>query len=128
MQEFFILKDSLNPVLEMELIEDGRYDYKKSIFNEAIQDSTVTFSMRNRDTGIMKISKAKANIAMDAENSCEDKYILQYKWDKRDVNTVGVYEAWFEITFNGNIASNGVDYPTGNLKVPIEEGLLVIVK
>ena len=30
MQEFFINKHSINPVLRMELICDGRYDYKKS--------------------------------------------------------------------------------------------------
>ena len=34
----------------------------------------------------------------------------------------------FDISFNGNIISDGIDYPTGNLKVPIEESLLIIVK
>jgi hypothetical protein len=122
------MKGSTNPVLEMELIEDGRYDFRRSMFNEALQDSTVTFNMRNRDNGIMKISKAKANIVLAADSTCEEKYVLQYKWTERDVNKEGVYDAWFEITFHGNITSSVVDYPTGNLKVPIEEGLLVIIK
>ena len=45
MQEFFINKDSINPVLEMELIYDGRYDFEKSLINDALQDSIITFSM-----------------------------------------------------------------------------------
>jgi hypothetical protein len=128
MQEFFILKGSTNPVLEMELIKDGRYDFRQTLFNESIQDSKVTFSMRNRDTGVMKISKAKANIMLSADDTCEDRYVLQYRWNERDVNQEGIYEGWFEIKFNENIISEGVDYPKGNLKVPIEEGLLIIVK
>ena len=128
MQEFFIIKGSTNPVLEMELIDDGRYDFRKSIFTDALQDSVVTFSMRDNETGVMKISKAKANVVMAAEDTCENKYVLQYKWKERDVNRVGTYQGWFDISFNGNIVSDGIDYPTGNLKVPIEESLLIIVK
>jgi hypothetical protein len=128
MQEFFILKGSTNPVLEMELIKDGRYDFRQTLFNESLQDSKVTFSMRNRDTGVMKISKAKANIMLSADDTCEDRYVLQYRWNERDVNQEGIYEGWFEIKFNENIISEGIDYPKGNLKVPIEEGLLIIVK
>lgn len=128
MQEFFIIKGSTNPVLEMELIDDGRYDFRKSIFTDALQDSVVTFNMRDNETGVMKISKAKANVVMAAEDTCENKYVLQYKWKERDVNRVGTYQGWFDISFNGNIVSDGIDYPTGNLKVPIEESLLIIVK
>lgn len=128
MQEFFIIKGSTNPVLEMELIDDGRYDFRKSIFTDALQDSVVTFNMRDNETGVMKISKAKANVVMAAEDTCENKYVLQYKWKERDVNRVGTYQGWFDISFNGNIISDGIDYPTGNLKVPIEESLLIIVK
>lgn len=127
MQEFYIVKDSVNPVLEMELIDDGRYDFKRSLFNEALQDSEVTFSMKDEETGIMKISKSKANVVLAIDDVSEEKYILQYKWSKRDVSKKGTYEAWFEITFNENITSNGVDYPKGNLKVPVEEKLRIIV-
>ena len=64
MQEFFILKGSLNPVLEMELINDGRYDFQKSLLNDALQDSVVTFNMKDEETGILKVAKAKANIVL----------------------------------------------------------------
>jgi hypothetical protein len=128
MQEFFINKGSVNPVLEMELINDGRYDFHKSLINDVLQDSIVTFSMKDEETGILKISKSKANIVMVGESGCEEKYALQYKWNKRDTIKEGVYKAWFEITFNGNIYSYGIDYPKGNLIVPIEEELRIIIK
>lgn len=128
MQEFYIKKGSINPVIEMELINDGRYDFQKSLINDALQDSIVTFSMKNEETEILKISKAKANIVLTDEDSCQERYILQYKWDKRDTAKEGVYNAWFEINFNGNITSDGIEYPTGNLIVPVEEDLRIIVK
>lgn len=128
MQEFNILKGSLNPVLEMELINDGRYDFQKSLINEALQDSVVTFNMKDEETGLLKISKAKANIVLSGEESCDEKYVLQYKWNKRDVAKPGFYKGWFEIIFNGNLTSEGVEYPIGNLIVPIEEELRIIIK
>lgn len=128
MQEFFILKDSTNPVLEMELIEDGRYDYNKSLFNYALQDSNVTFTMINEETGLPKISKAKANIVLSNEESCDEKYIIQYKWKEKDVNKYGNYIGYFDITFNGNLKSENYDFPTGNLRIPIENDLRIIIK
>ena len=128
MQDFFIIKNSINPVLEMELINDGRYDFHKSLINQALQDSVVTFNMKDEETGILKISKAKADIVLAENEGCEEKYLLQYKWQERDVKNDGVFIGWFEIKFNGNISSNDITYPTGNLIVPIEEGLRIIIK
>lgn len=128
MQEFFIMKGSVNPLLEMELINDGRYDFQKSLLNDALQDSVVTFNMKNEETGIFKISKAKANIVLAADSGCQEKYILQYKWTERDVKESGVFNGWFEIKFNGNLTSNSIEYPKGNLIVPIEEELRIIIK
>lgn len=127
MQEFHIRKNSLNPVLEMELIKDGRYDFIKSLINNALQDSIVSFSMKDAETGLLKISKGRVNILLTDEDSCEEHYILQYKWNKRDVNKTGVFEGWFEINFNGDIVEDGVDYPEGNLIVPVQEKLMIYV-
>ena len=128
MQEFFIMKGSVNPVLEMELINDGRYDFQKSLLNDALQDSVVTFNMKSEETGILKISQANANIVLANEDRCQERYILQYKWKERDVKQEGIFYGWFEIKFNGNLTSDGVDYPKGNLIVPIEEDLRIIIK
>jgi hypothetical protein len=110
----------------MELIYDGRYDYKKSlIYNNSIQNASVTFSMRNIENGILKVSKAKAEIVTATDTGCETKHILQYTWKKRDVNETGSYKGWFEIRFNGDLYEDGVQYPSGNLIIPIEDELIV---
>jgi hypothetical protein len=128
MQEFFINKGSVNPVLRMELVCDGRFDYKKSyIFNHAIEDASVTFSMINRENNQLKISKSKAEIVEVPTNGCETKHLLQYSWKPRDVKEAGTFKAWFEITFNGDIKEEGMKYPTGNLIVPIEEELIIYI-
>lgn len=126
MQEFFINQNSLNPVLRMELVDDGKYNYKKSyIYNNAIQNADVTFSMENTSNGVLKISKAKAEIVTATSIGCETKQILQYKWKKRDVNEKGVYRGWFEIKFSDDISEDGIEYPTGNLIIPIEDKLII---
>lgn len=128
MTEFFIRRGSVNPVLRMELINDGRNDFKRSLIDNAIQDSVVTFSMRDSETGVLKVGNAPADIVLANDTGCEEKYILQYKWKERDVRTPGIFDAWFEIKFNGNIVEYGVEYPDGNLKVPIMEDLKIFIK
>jgi hypothetical protein len=112
----------------MELIKDGRFSYQRSLINDALQDSTVAFNMVDEETGLLKVAKGKADIVLAQKEGCEEQYILQYKWKEKDVAKEGVYHGWFEIKFNGNLTSDGIDYPTGNLKVPIEEDLRIIIK
>lgn len=127
MMEFIIKKGSVNPVLRMELIKDGRYDFKKSMIDNAIQDSVVKFYMKDVETGLLKVAKADADIVLAQEEGCEEKYILQYKWKERDTKKEGIYEGWFEINFNGNLKEEGVDYPSGKMIVPIQEKLQIII-
>ena len=126
-QEFFIRKGSVNPVLRMEVIKDGRYDFKKSMIDNAIQDSVVKFYMKDVETGLLKVAKADADIVLAQEEGCEEKYILQYKWKERDTKKEGTYEGWFEINFNGNLKEEGVDYPSGKMIVPIQEKLQIVI-
>lgn len=125
--EFIIKKGSVNPVLRMELIKDGRYDFKKAMIDNAIQDSVVKFYMKDVETDLLKIAKADADIVLAQEEGCEEKYILQYKWKERDTKKEGIYEGWFEINFNGNLKEEGVDYPSGKMIVPIQEKLQIII-
>lgn len=128
MQDFYINQNSENPVLRMELICDGKFDYKKTgLFNNSIQNSEVVFSMKNIDNGMLKVSKSKAEIVESGEGGCETKFLLQYSWKKRDVSEKGSYKAWFEIKFNNDLYENNVEYPSGNLIVPIENELIVHV-
>ena len=60
MQEFYIKKGAILPTLRIELIEDGRHSYNK--FFELIQNSSITFTMVNRETGVTKVAKVPAYI------------------------------------------------------------------
>lgn len=129
MQEFFIKAGSNYPSLRMELIEDGRYDFHKAKINNALQDSDVVFSMKDIETGILKVSKAKAVIKNADTEGCEDKYVVEYDWQTRDTAKPGIYEGWFDIDFKGDVVEAGVDYPSaGKLRVPVTEDLLIYVR
>ena len=128
-QEFYINSGSILPVLRMELINDGRCDFNKNdIMGKALQDAKVTFSMKNIDTEILKISNAKCNVVLADNTGCEEKYVIEYKWKERDTKEKGIFQGWFTIDFNGNITENEIDYPKGRLIVPISEDLIIYVK
>ena len=127
-QEFYIIRGSVNPTLRIELINDGRYDFKKTLFNNVIQDSLVYFSMRNTESGLLKVANEPAIIVEAGDGGCEERYIIEYKWKPRDVKEPGIFIGWFEIKFNGDITEDGVEYPTGNMKIPIEEDILIYIK
>jgi hypothetical protein len=128
-QEFFVRQGSNHPSLRMELIEDGRYDFHKAKINNALQDSDVVFSMKDIETGILKVSKAKAVIKNADTEGCEDKYVVEYDWQTRDTAKPGIYEGWFDINFKGDVVEAGVDYPSaGKLRVPVTEDLLIYVR
>lgn len=126
--EFYIRQGSVNNKLRMEVINDGRYDYRKSLINYSLLDSKVTFTMKNIETGLLKISKAPAEIVLAKTDGCDDKYILQYTWKPRDTKEEGIFEGWFDITFNGNLTQEGESFLTGNFRVPIEEKLLIYIR
>lgn len=128
MQEFYIKKGSALPVLRMEIFQDGRFDFKRSMIDNALQDSDVTFSMKDRETGILKVSKSPAEIVLAKTDGCEERYIIQYKWKERDTRNEGIYDGWFEINFRGEIIENGIDYPEGLMKVPIQDDLVIYVR
>lgn len=126
MQTFYINKDSINPTLRIEIINDGRYDFSK--FYNAVQDSIITFSMKSLETDILKISNAPAELILSEDKSCEEKYIIAYQWKEKDTKLAGKYKGWFNINFNGNLSENNVTYPSGNLIVPIQEELIIFIK
>lgn len=128
MEYFYINKGSVNNTLRIELVRDGRFDFmKRNTYHNAIQNANVTFSMVDED-GILKVSKGQCDIVLSKEGGCDDTYIIEYKWKPRDVNKEGKFIGKFEITFNGDLYENGVDYPSGNLIVPIYEDLVIMVK
>jgi hypothetical protein len=108
----------------MELIEDGRHDYRK--FYDSIQNCSITFTMVNIDTNITKVAKAPCYIKLKEDGGCAEKYVICYDWKERDTKDVGTYKGTFDITFNP-IKSDETEYPTGKLIMPIRETLSIII-
>ena len=128
-QEFYIIQGSTLPYLRMELINDGRTDYMKTdIINKSLQNATVKFSMKNTETGVLKVSNALCNIALAKTDGCEEKYVIEYQWKERDTKEKGIYQGWFTIDFSENLLEENVDFPQGRLIVPISEDLMIFVK
>lgn len=125
-QEFYINHGSVLPTLRMEIIHDGRNDFDK--FWEVVQDADIFFSMESTETGILKVSKQPAELVKIKSGGCEERYAIQYKWKERDTKIPGIYKGWFDIKFRGEISQYNVDYPEGNLIMPIGEELIIYVQ
>ena len=133
MQYFYINENSVLPKLRLELVYDGRYDFfKSSHFYNAIQNADVTFSMWD-EHDVLRISKAPCNVVLADEDTCDERYIIEYKWKQRDVRHKGQFKGRIEITFKDDIYQadkngNPIPYDSGNLIVPIYEDLVVMIK
>ena len=125
MKQFVINKNSTLPYLEIEPIHDGRHTYKKLYL--ALQAASVTFTMCNMVTGIKKIANAPCYIVPFDDEGCEEKYKIQYRWNKRDTTEPGIYIGQFKIKFDTDITIEDMTFPKAELIVQIEEELQIVV-
>lgn len=127
MHTFYINKNSVLPRLRVELAYDGRYEFMKtSHFYAAIQNADVTFSMWD-DHDVLKISDAPCNIVLTDQDSCDERYIIEYVWKKRDTRIPGQYRGRFTITFKDDIYEFNQIYDGGDLIMPIYEDLTIFI-
>jgi len=125
---FFIKKGATLPVLRLELILDGKYDFMKaSHFNNAIQNANVTFSMVD-EHDVLKISNAECNLVLVDQDTCDEKYVIEYRWKERDTKRSGHYKGTIKIEFMGDIYEDGVTYEHGTFIGPIYEELDIFIK
>lgn len=128
MQIFYINSGSVLPRLRMELVYDGRFEYlKSSRFYNAIQNADVTFSMWD-EHDVLKISNAPCNIVLSDKESCDERYIIEYVWKKRDTKKCGTYKGRFTINFKDDLYEYGNVYEGGDLIMPIYEDLEIQIK
>ena len=124
-QTFFITKDSTLPTLRLQVINDGRYDFKKLYL--ALQAATVTFTMTDKETGIKKIANAQSYVVQKEDSGCEEQYVIEYRWNKRDTNKAGTYIGQFKIVFSEQLKMDGHTFPSGEMIVPIAEDLFIVI-
>lgn len=122
---FHITKGSTLPYLRMEVINDGRHDFRKLYY--ALQAATVTFSMVNAENNIKKIANAKAYVVSKDNLNCTEGFIIEYRWNKRDTDTAGIYKGQFRIKFDGSAKVQEFNFPTGEMLVPIAEELIISI-
>ena len=114
--EFFIRRDSLEPELKMQLVLDGRHDFQT--FHTEVANSSVYFSMRDVETGVLKIANKPGGIVAKTPTSpnAPTEYYIYYQWTTSDVKREGRYEGQFMIQLHG----------TGSeLVAPIREDLFI---
>ena len=119
--DFFINKKATLPILQMELIKDGRNDFHK--FHEMIQNSDIYFCMTELETGKKIIGKKPAMCILKVvivEDDCTgEEYYLAYQFTTRDTSKPGTYLGQFTIEFLDG---------SGTLVVPIREELYINVQ
>ena len=114
--EFFIRKDSIEPILKMQLVQDGRNDFRD--FHKKLANSSIYFSMKDTVTGIPKVVNQSAGIVSKTPTSLNSdvEYYIYYKWKKRDVRKPGRFEGQFIIYFHDD---------NTELIAPIREDLFI---
>lgn len=110
--EFFIRKSATLPIMKMELIHDGRNNFQK--FFEKVQNSNITFCMKNVVDGKVKVGNKSAMCIL--KEGTDDEYYIAYQFSARDTNTPGRYVGEFVIDFLD-------DY--GVLVAPVRDELFV---
>tara|TARA_R100000664_G_scaffold34218_1_gene55190 strand:- start:3722 stop:4111 length:390 start_codon:yes stop_codon:yes gene_type:complete len=97
--EFFIRKDATEPILKMQLIQDGRNDFQH--FHDKLANSSIGFSMKREDTGAYVILNKPAGIVAktNVDPNSPIEYYIYYRWQSSDTVDVGRYQAQFNITF-----------------------------
>jgi hypothetical protein len=112
---FYIRKNSILPNLKMKLIFDGRNDYKR--FYDLLENSVVTFSMKNVNNGVYKVANKDGEI-IKVDNNGNDEWYVQYNWEVNDTNELGQFEGEFKIKFLDDCT---------HIIVPIKENLYINV-
>ena len=112
--EFFIKKNATLPILRMQVVNDGRYEYKT--FMRSLETATISFTLINEATGIPKIANAPAYITdkISENPNAEREYYIYYLFSQRDTNKIGRFQGQFVLTLDN-----------GTLICPIREDLYI---
>ena len=86
-----------------------------------LSGAAATFSMRPLDSDTPKINKEDAEILAPATNGQ-----VQYRWQVGDTDTVGKFEAEFEITFPTLTTAAPGDGPTTQILTAPDNSYLII--
>lgn len=114
--DFFINKGATLPILKLQLIQDGRNDFRN--FYELIQNSNMYFNMYDTTNGNKIIAKGNAICIPKTLNNPDElqEYYIGYKFTARDTKVPGTFIGQFTIEFLDG---------SGTLIMPIREELRI---
>ena len=114
--EFFVRKNSNEPILKMQLIQDGRSDFKH--FHDKLSNADIRFSMRDVENGAyVLLNKAAGIVAKTTiQETDPPEYYIYYRWKDGDTAKAGRYQGEFSIYLNDDCAE---------LIVPIRDNLFI---
>lgn len=120
--DFYIRKDATLPILKLKLIKDGRNSFRN--FWEMLEDSSITFSMIDVDTGVFKIANEQAYVTLRtvADENTDKEYYLCFQFESEHTNEPGIYQGEFLIVFY-DYENNHAEL--GQLRVPIRNNLYI---
>jgi len=115
--EFFIRKNSTLPIIKVQIIKDGRVDFRE--FDELTNNSTITFSMRDEETNRYYVMNKAAQIMVKESNgdSPDIDYYVYYQLSSHETRKPGGYIGEFKITNN-----------QGEITLPLREKLVINVR
>lgn len=115
--EFFIRKNSTLPIIKVQIIKDGRVDFRE--FDELTNNSTITFSMRDEETNRYYVANKAAQIMVKESNgdSPDIDYYVYYQLSSHETRKPGGYIGEFKITNN-----------QGEITLPLREKLVINVR
>lgn len=120
--DFFIRKGATSPILKLKMIDDGKTD--KSVFNEMLENSIITFDMYDVKTNIPIILNEECLLSLVTTkfNNTTDEYYIKYQFTEEGTSIPGKYEGVVTIKLldvDSNVSSK--------LIVPISEKLYINV-
>lgn len=121
---FFIKQSATQPILLMKLTKDGGSDYQH--FHNALENSSITFSMVDINTGTYKIANKAGGILLKDKLVNDDEpneYYIYYKFTSGDTKSVGTYKGEFKI----NLYDVSGSTTTGTFIGPINTNLIINV-
>jgi hypothetical protein len=120
--EFFIRQNATEPILKLKLIDDGKND--KSLYNDLLENSMITFEMFDIKTGEHQILNSLCSVTTRTKkyNFTTDEFYIIYKFNENDTLVKGKFEGIVTIQFRDTDLN-----PTTKLIVPIREKLYINV-
>jgi len=91
--EFFIRKNSTLPKLMVEFINESRVGYHQTA--QDLSGATITFSMIDEDTGIIRYANLPATIELDSSTGG---YTLVYQFTRKTSSKTGRFYGEFSVT------------------------------